>query len=589
MKKQNKGYLYKNLRNCDFKVDEIPLKEYPRPNLKRNSYLCLNGKWDIEINKDESLPKVYKNKVIVPYTIETPLSGVNHLLNPDEIIYYHKIINVKEFIKYDHIFINFDGVDQVCDIFINNKLVYSNDMPYIKFKVDVKKYIGNNSEFDLVVKVKDFTDSSFYSRGKQTLKPNFWFYTSNSGIYKSVWIEGVYNNYIEKIIYKTDYDNKMVNLYIETESDAEGIVYIDNAKFNIKTNTINKIDLNNNFKPWNTDTPYLYDVKIEVGNDVVFSYFGMRKIETKKVNNQYGIYLNNKRIFLNGLLDQGYYYLGFLTPKSNDDYLKDIRNVKELGYNCIRKHIKVESDLFYYYCDKEGILLIQDFPNGGYSYKLKNNFAPGISYKLFNRKSRLNYKGYGRKDKQSRDHFEKESLEIFKNLYNFPSIICFTIFNESWGEFDPDIFYKKFKLLDLNEHIFDTASGWIDTTCSDLFSCHAYYFISKVRKDPFNHRPYILSETGGIGFKVKEHYDYPKFYGHKNVNNKNDFNKKYKNMYIKNIIPMMKNGLLNGVIYTQLNDCEIEGNGIYTFDREYLKLDIDVVKNINKEINDLNK
>lgn len=588
-KKKNNGYLYKNLKDVQFEMDEIPLKEYPRPGLKRDSYLSLNGEWDIEISLSSELPTKFNNKVIVPYTIETPLSGVNHLLEPNEFIYYHKKIDVKDFLNFDEIHINFDGVDQICDVFINDVLVKSHSGGYTKFFVDVKKYIGNNSVFDLILRVKDYTDREYYSRGKQTLNPNHWFYTSSSGVYKPIWIEGVNKNYIQRINYVSDFDNKKIDILVSTELDENGIIIINDKEIDFKTNNIISIDLSNNFNAWDIFKPYLYNVKVKLKNDEVTSYFGIRKIETRNIDGQDCIYLNNRRIYLNGVLDQGYYYLGFLTPKSYDDYYFDLTNIKDLGYNCIRKHIKVECDMFYYYADLLGILVVQDFPNGGYKVNNLNKYLPGISYKIFNHEGRLTYSGYGRNGTLNRNHFKSEIFNIYRSLYSFPSIICFTIFNESWGEFEPKSHYERLKEVDDKQHLFDTASGWIDCKESDFFSIHSYYFVSRKRKDPFKKRPYILSETGGIGLKVGGHFDYPSFYGHHNCQTKEEYNVKYEILYRSKLIPLMKEGLLNGVIYTQLSDCETEGNGIYTFDRKVLKLERGIVKSINDIINKMNQ
>ena len=583
---KNNGILYSTLKKVDVKLDSIPLNEYPSCLAKRDkNYIILNGTWDIEISKSEELPTNFSSKVVVPFAIETPASKVNHLLETDEIIYYHKVVKIDNLNCFSHLFLCFDGVDQIADIYINKEKVFTHIGGYTKFKVDIKKYVGNNSEFDLIVKVKDFTDSSFYSRGKQTLNPNNWFYTSSSGIYKSVYLVGLDDEYIEDIEYKTDFDKKEVSVLVKSNVNKEAKIIIENKEYKCLTNQFITISLKDNFHPWSVSSPYLYNVKVILNNDYVYSYFGIRKIETRKIDGKYYIYLNNNKLIINGLLDQGYYYLGFLTPLSYKDYEKDILNVKELGFNCLRKHIKVENDYFYYLCDKYGLLVIQDFPNGGTKYKLINNFKPGISYEIFNKERYLNYKGYGRKTIENREHFKEEVDQIYYSLKSFPSIIMFTIFNESWGEFDPSYFYKHFKELDDNQHIFDTASGWIDTTYSDVFSIHAYYFTSRKRKDPFSHRPYFLSETGGLGYKEKDHFDYPTFYGHRTSKTKDEYNKKFKKLYEKSIIPLLKEGIMCGVIYTQINDCEKEGNGIYTFDREVLKLDKEMVKSINDTIN----
>jgi len=585
---KNNGYLYSNLTNIEDRKSDL-LKEYPRKKLERYSYESLNGERDFTIKKDSDLPTNYDKKILVPYACETSISGISHLVTPDEYMFYHKEIDLFKFKNNDHIIINFDGVDQICELFINRKSVFKHEGGYTKFSFDLKPYLNTDNKVDLVIKVQDFTDTSYYSRGKQTLNPNNWFYTSTSGIYKPVWLEGYNEKYIKEIRYRSDFDNKEIKIFVEANGEGEAKLLIDNIEYKIEVNKEININLENNFHPWETNNPYLYKIEVNYFDDKVKSYFGLRKIEIKQIDGKSLLFLNNKPLFISGLLDQGYYYLGGLTPLSYKDYYNDLKNIKELGYNCLRKHIKIECDMFYYYADLLGVLIIQDFPNGGTKYKLLNNIKPGISYKIFNKAKYLSYKGYGRKDEINREHFKQEADQIYNELRYYPSIIIFTIFNEGWGEFDPSYFYKKFKKIDMNSHLFDTASGWLDTVDSDFLSIHAYYFTHKTRKDSLANRPYFLSETGGIGYKIKDHFNYPKFYGHRNVKNSKDFNKKIDKLYNKDLIPLMEKGELIGVIYTQLNDCEKEGNGIYTFDRSILKLDENLIKEINRKIDNLNR
>lgn len=578
---KNKGYLCSNLqKHADVEsIEDVHLSEHPNPNFRRDSYKSLNGCWDICISKDKNQPTSWTNKVNVPYAIESPLSFVNHLLEPDEYIHYHKVLSISKDEMKPHIFLHFEGIDQIADVYINNKFVGQHIGGYTSFSFDIKPFVmeGNN---DLYIRVKDVTDESYYMRGKQRLIPSGWFYSSSSGIYKPVWIEYVEGNYIKEVIFKPLYDKKSVEVLISTS--VEGIVYlnIDGTIFNIESNKKTEIKLNN-FHPWNVDDPYLYEVEIKFFNDIIHSYFGIRKIENKIINNQPCILLNDKRLFINGLLAQGYYDLGGLTPKSYDVFEKDIKNVKELGYNTLRIHIKTEIPYFYYLADKYGLLLIQDFPCGGTKYKFFNVVFPRISIKLFNKEKYCTYKNYGREDKEGRDLFIDQATQIVNSLFNHPSIIVYTIFNEAWGEFDPSKNYVYFKSLD-NSRLYDTASGWLDSNKSDFFSIHSYTLPARKRKTR-NNRPYFLSEVGGTSWIVPNHFIYPKAYGHKTVKKQNQLEKRYKDLY-KNLMPQIISGNLNGIIYTELNDCETECNGIYTLDREVLKIDKDLIIDINKEI-----
>lgn len=579
----NHGYLTVNLeKNHNFgSINDVRLAEHPNPSFQRDSYKCLNGKWEIEINKNKEKPKIWTKEVNVPYAVESPLSFVNHLLEPIEFIHYRRIIKISKDELRPHMFLHFEGVDQIAEVYVNDKFVGQHIGGYTSFQFDIRPFLKEGTN-ELYVRVKDVTDDSYYMRGKQKLKPSGWFYSSSSGIYKPVWLETTNEDFIISVKYTPLFDKKSVEVEVETSSDGPVLISIDDEDHIIHSGEKTQIKLSS-FHPWSDEDPYLYKVKLEFKGDVVYSYFGIRKIETKIVDGQPGIYLNNKRIFINGLLDQGYYSLGGLTPKSYDDYEKDIKNIKALGYNTLRIHIKTEIPYFYYLADKYGVLLIQDFPCGGRQWSFFNVVFPRLSVKLFNKEKYCTYKRYGRLEKEGRDLFVNQASEIVKERYNNPSIIIYTIFNEAWGEFDPSENYFYFKKLDPSR-IYDTASGWLDTNNSDLFSIHSYTLPARRRKSPDEgKRPYFLSEIGGSSLVIPEHYIYPTSYGHGKVKTKEALENKYKKLYVS-LMPQIEDGSLNGIIYTELNDCETECNGIYTLDREVLKLDHELIKEINNEI-----
>lgn len=588
MKKElkNKGYLYSNLENKTINFKDIPLKEYPRINMIRDSYLCLNGEWDISIVKDSEKYNFIGKKCIVPFAIESPLSKVNHLLEIDETIYYKKeIVLDDEIFNKDLILLHFDGVDQIAEVYINSNLAFKHIGGYTKFNFDIKPYL-TSKKVEILVKVKDVSDTSYHMRGKQQLVTSGWFYSSSSGIYKPVWIEGVSKNYIQSVKFKPIVDKSVVKVFIKTSVNGVATLEINNKEYIVKTNQEDEIILEN-MHLWDVNDPYLYYANITFFDDKIKTYFGCRKIEVVKTKKEQAIYLNNKRLFINGLLDQGYYYLGGLTPSSYDDYLTDIKNVKRLGFNCLRKHIKIEMDYFYYYCDKEGILLIQDFPCGGTPYKFINVVLPRVSIKLFNKEKYCTYKKYGREDKEGREEFKKEIKEIIDDTYNYPSILIYTIFNEAWGQFDASIIYKNLKEND-EIHLYDSTSGWLDTKGnSDIFSIHSYTVPSKRRKDKYL-RPYVLTEIGGASLVISDHYFYPKVFGHHKAKTSLDLERYYLKLY-KKLSKRMLNGELNGTIYTQLNDCECECNGLYTLDRKVLKINEAALIELNNKINTVYK
>ena len=578
---KNNGYLVNDLlkkQNKEIRdVNHLAFKEYPRQNLVRNSYINLNGEWNLEILKGKEIVESDK-KINVPFVIEAPFSNINRLLEADEVLVYRKFLIIDDIDKSKNYILHLDGVDQVYDLFINGNFVTYHESPYTKASINITSFLKENNE--IVIKVRDFTDSLYYSRGKQALNPQTCFYSSSSGIYKNVWMEVVEKSYIRDVKFKIHYDNKQVGVIVMTNNTLheKALVTIDGKVFSIETNKENLVTLEHPIS-WSYKNPYLYDVQISYKNDFVRSYFGFRKIEVKEINGVSAVYLNNKRVILNGLLDQGYYYPNSLTPSSYDDFEKDILNLKGLGFNTIRKHIKVEMDYFYYLCDKHGMLVIQDIPNGGYKYKFFNIAFPRFNIKLFNKLNLMNLDKIGRKGNKSKKIYLDELEEIISELYNYPSIVCYTLFNEGWGEFEPDSVYDLAKEYD-SSRIYDTTSGWYISNKRDLYSIHAYIFQTRRRRDLKENKPYILSECGGRGLKVKKHSLYKGFFAHSFSLSRTNLSHKYEKLY-KKFLKLIDEGVLNGVIYTQLADCETEYNGLFTFDRKVLKVNPETIKHYN--------
>ena len=558
---------------------DLPLSEYPYPSFKRDSYLSLNGKWDYKIIKDLTLSKDFNKQIIVPYAIESSASEVNiRLDSTDHILYHRKVVLDKDFIK-DFVFLHFEGIDQISYIYINNILVYKHIGGYNPFKVEISDYIKNN-RFDLKVIVVDEEENSQFSRGKQVRNNSRIFYKSTTGIYKPVWIESTHNEFIKEAIFTGDFDKKAVKILIKTSTDGDVFIKIDKQKCCIKSNVETLIKLDE-FKEWNPESPYLYRCQVAYKNDIIESYFGVRKIETRKDKfNTPRIYLNNKPYFITGLLDQGYYKKGELTPFNYKDYYKDLSLIKKLGFNAVRVHIKLELDQFYFLCDSLGLLVIQDFINGGGPYNIKRfGVLPTIFGRSYHPKDNR-YKFYCRDDSFAREQFIIESKNIIDTLYNHPSVIMYTIFNEGWGQFDANTNYKVFKDYD-KSRLYDATSGWIDQGLSDVNSYHNYFFRHRNHKDL--NRPYFISECGGYSLFNKEHFNGKNVFGYKKFNDVNDLNKRIEKLYLKEILPLIKKGL-SGIIYTQYHDWEDEVNGIVTFDRKEIKIKQEMMKEINKAL-----
>ena len=552
-----------------------PLSEYPRPQLVRESYLCLNGEWDYAITKSDAFPNEYDGKIIVPFSSETEASGVNKTIGQDDYLFYRLIFKLdKSFIK-DKVILHFTAVDQITDVYINDHHLGQHIGGYLPFEFDIKPYLKDENV--LIVKVKDETDNNHLSRGKQKTKRGGIWYTPQSGIYMPVWLESVSNDYIKNIKITPDLDNTCVKLTVF--SDAEMVtLHLLGKDHLLTTNKEHTIEIDN-VHEWSPEDPYLYIFSIRSENDEVNSYFAMRKVSTMMHNGHKVIALNNKPYFMKGVLDQGYYKPGLYTPESYQDYIDDITLVKALGFNTIRKHIKIEAPRWYYECDRLGVLVWQDFINGGGQYRFSTIAFPlitGVHHKD------TNYRKFARDNKEGREFAIKEFKDTIEYLYNVPSIVLWTIFNEGWGQFDSKEIYEEMKKLD-NTRLYDHASGWHDQGISDVKSLHVYFKkVNMPKEKEIKDRVVILSEFGGYLLPVRGHMQKGKK-TYRSYKDGQSWLEAYEQCINRDVIDNLPKGL-SASIYTQLSDVEDELNGFITFDRQVLKVNPPSLKRINDKI-----
>ena len=533
-----------------------PWNIYPRPQLKRDSFISLNGEWDFTVKSDTALPESYNEKIIVPYVPESRLSGIGRTIGQNDILYYRTYFVSPDLNEGERLILHFGAVDNHTSVFINGNEVINHSGGYLPFSADITELLSDNNE--LIVKVIDTLDHD-YPYGKQRIDRGGMWYTPTSGIWQTVWLEVVPKKYIRSI--KIDVTLTEATIKVDTDANtlsAELIGEEGEVTVNGKTLTVSPREIKN----WAPETPYLYRLKITADSDEVETYFALRTLEIKEIDGLERTCLNGKPYFFHGLLDQGYFEDGIFLPESPNGFTYDIESMKALGFNTLRKHIKIEPECFYYDCDRLGMVVFQDFVNNSdYSF-FRDTALPTIGVK------RLSDKLLHRTDK-AKAVFTEHSKATVEHLYNHPSICLWTVFNEGWGQFDADRMFGLAKEWDSSRFI-DATSGWFWQNDNDFDSLHVYF--KKVKMPKKSSRPIYLSEFGGYCYAVKDHlFDEEKSYGYKNFKSLDDFKRAFISLYENEIIPAINKGLCAS-IYTQVSDVEEEINGIMTYDRKVTKL-----------------
>ncbi|MBQ6892777.1 MAG: glycoside hydrolase family 2 [Clostridia bacterium] len=552
MKKQNLINLYTEEGE---KLTGQPWNVYPRPQMVRDSFLCLNGQWRLGDN----------DKITVPFVPESLLSGINKRQKRLCVLNYFKEFTLPKDFMRGRVLLHFGAISRSASIRLNGHDLCEHHGGYTPITVDITEYLEKTNTLDVLC-VNSMFDQS-YPYGKQRSDRGGMWYTPASGIWQTVWLESVPETYIKKL----DIEAGKNHVHITAHGVDDGTLTLCGKDYPLHGGRC-YIQIEEPHM-WSPDDPYLYHFTVTAGEDKVSSYFALRTIETKEIDGVARLCLNGKPFFFHGLLDQGYYSDGIFTPASPKCYENDILTMKSLGFNTLRKHIKIEPEQFYYDCDRLGMVVFQDMVNNGdYSF-LRDTALPTLGFKKRNDKKM-------HKDEKSRKRFTDAMVETVELLKNHPCICYWTIFNEGWGQFNGSEMYEKLKNLDSSRPI-DTASGWFYGCESDIESPHIYFkpFIM-----PKSEKPVVLSEFGGYAYKIPEHsFNLKKTYGYKKLETKEEFNAALENLYRKEIIPAAKAGL-SGAIYTQVSDVEDETNGLLTYDRKVLKADREIMLRIAEEL-----
>ncbi len=543
-----------------YEPEDPPYAEHPDPLMRRDSFICLNGRWHLTVTRGRRV--AYVGEILVPFPPESPLSGVERITKPRDLLIYERTFRLEK--PMGRILLHFGAVDNLATVAVNGIPIGEHTGGYLPFTFDITEAL-RGGENVLTVKVTDATDPTF-PYGKQCRHPHGMWYTPVSGIWQTVWLEAVPNEYIRSL-------STTVTLHSVTVKVTGGapdkclILNGERYPFTGERVTVEVAEP----RLWTPETPHLYDFAIESGEDRVTSYFALREIGTAVIGGQAVLTLNGKPYFFHGLLDQGYYPDGLFLPGTSAGYTEDIRRMKALGFNMLRKHIKIEPRLFYYNCDRYGMLVCQDMVNNGRYSFLYDTALPTIGAKKLPKYA----------SKRVQEAFYAQAEGMVRHLHNHPSVVYYTIFNEGWGQHGRATAYQRMKALDPSR-LYDTASGWFRVKDSDVQSEHVYFKKAAFRFDP--QKPVILSEFGGYACAVSGHMLYPdKVFGYKKCPTPADLTRDLATLYRTEILPLVAKGM-SGAVLTQVSDVEEETNGLLTYDRRVTKPDPAVMQAIAEEL-----
>ena len=575
-----------------------PLAEYPRPAMRRDSCEILNGPWQYAITQTAEYPAAWQGSILVPYSSEAPASGVGRTLQPGQWLHYHRLFAPPAG-EGGRVLLHFGAVDYACAVQVNGHLAGGHRGGYWPFTLDITDLLNGTGRNSLWVAVQDPTGHGTQARGKQTLKPGGMFYPAQSGIWQTVWLERVPDNYIQTLTVTPDYDARTVTVRVHTAKPGGAVnlwamvraggVTIAEDWGSDEADQDGEVTLNipeEHFFPWSPDTPFLYDLTVgtnqgeEAEFDTVHSYFALRKWScAPDAQGVLRFCLNDKPILLNGLLDQGYWPEGLYTPPSDAAVERELSEVKALGFNLLRKHAKIEPQRWYYHCDRLGLIVWQDIVNGGSAYNLWFvTYLTNVLQPLLRRfpDGKAAYSLLSRAKPAGREEYAHELADTVQALRCHPCIACWVPFNEGWGQFDAGKAVQALRALD-GTRLVDEASGWFDQGGGDVHSLHNYFYPLRIRPQK---RTVALSEYGGIAWPMPGHEPPHKTYGYGTAKDRQELTARYKKLQLKTVLPQLEKGL-SALVYTQLTDVEDEVNGLFTYDRAAVKPDANAVRSVN--------
>ena len=527
-------------------LPEIPWNRYPRPLMRRGEWMSLNGRWNFW-SKDSG-----KRTIVVPFCPESLLSGILNPPLPGTEMVYEREFQIPSAWHSSRVLLHFGAVSRACRVSVNGVEVCRHENGYLPFSADVTEALKTGVNLLRVIAVNDL--SPRYPLGKQRRERGGMWYTPVSGIWQTVWLEPVPERYIQSVGIRTGEDHAEITV----SPKAEGIVHFQGRKIPLIEGRA-RIAVSDPIL-WCPENPYLYPFEVRSGEDCISSYFALRTLSIRTVDGVKRLCLNGKPFFFNGLLDQGYWSDGLYTPAGPEAFEKDILTMKSLGFNTLRKHIKIEPQQFYYDCDRLGMIVFQDMVNNGEYRYLHDTVLPTVGFTCL-RDEKLN------RDQQSRSIFLRAMEDTVRLLDSHPSICLWTIFNEGWGQFCADEAYERLRALDDSRFI-DSTSGWFHQKKGDVDSLHIYFKKLRLGKED---RAQLISEFGGYSFKIPAHsFNLKKTYGYRKFEDQAAFEKSLVALY-EEVFRLAEKGL-SGAIYTQVSDVEDETNGLFTFDRRVLKV-----------------